>query len=417
LKLPFEIVIALRYLRSKRKRSAVSVITWLSVGGVAIGVMALTVVLSVMNGFDADLKTKIVGLNAHILVLPRHDEPFNDYDKVVQSIRNVKHVKSVGPYAEGQALAKASDRSLGIAVWGVDPDAPQAVADLDKYLFEAKATDLKPEMAGSNGRKDRMFLGRELARRLGVGLGDDVILFLPILQQTPLGMMPVSRKFQVVGVFSTGMYDYDASFAYTALDTAKTMFNLGSGSTGVAVKVDDVDRAPEVAQVLREQLHGRYVVQDWLQMNQNLFKALRTEKFVMAIILSLIVLVAALNIVNPLTMSVIEKMKEIGILKAMGANDRSIASIFIVQGLVIGVLGTFLGAVLGYGLCEIIARVPIPMPGGGSVYYIDRLPVMVDPILSYVLIPLGSVALCFLTTLFPARQAGKMEPVEAIRYE
>jgi lipoprotein-releasing system permease protein len=187
-------------------------------------------------------------------------------------------------------------------------------------------------------------------------------------------MMPVSRKFQVVGVFSTGMYDYDASFAYTALDTAKTMFNLGSGSTGVAVKVDDVDRAPEVAQVLREQLHGRYVVQDWLQMNQNLFKALRTEKFVMAIILSLIVLVAALNIVNPLTMSVIEKMKEIGILKAMGANDRSIASIFIVQGLVIGVLGTFLGAVLGYGLCEIIARVPIPMPGGGSVYYIDLRP-------------------------------------------
>lgn len=415
--LPFELALGLRYLRSKRKRSAVSVLTWLSVGGVAIGVMALTVVLSVMNGFDADLKTKIVGLNAHILLLPRHDEPLNDYARVTDVIRSVKHVKAVGPYAEGQALAKASDRSLGIMVWGVDPDAPQAVADLDKYLFEAKATDLKSTMAGANGRKERIFLGRELSRRLGVGLGDDLILFLPILQPTPLGMMPVSRKFQVVGVFSTGMYDYDASFAYTSLETAQAMYGLGTGSTGVAVKVDDVDRAPEVAQQLRETFKGRYVVQDWLQMNHNLFQALRTEKFVMGIILSLIVLVAALNIVNPLTMVVIEKTKEIGILKAMGANDRSIALIFIFEGLFIGVLGTAVGAVAGFTLCEIIAKVPIPMPGGGSVYYIDRLPVLVDPVLSYVIIPSVSVLLCFVATLFPARQAARMEPVEAIRYE
>jgi lipoprotein-releasing system permease protein len=415
--LPFEVALGLRYLRSKRKRSAISVLTWLSVGGVSIGVMALTVVLSVMNGFDADLKNKIVGLNAHILILPRHDEPFTDYEKVVQRVRDVKHVVAVGPYAEGQALAKASDRSLGIAVWGVDPDHPQAIADLDKYLFDAKANDLKPEMAGNNGRKDRLFLGLELSRRLGVGLGDDLVLFLPILQPTPLGMMPVSRKFQIVGIFSTGMYDYDASFAYTALETAKSMYKLGEGSTGVAVKVDNVDRAPDVAQELRELLKGRYVVQDWLQMNRNLFQALRTEKFVMAIILSLIVLVAALNIVNPLTMVVIEKTKEIGILKAMGANDRSIAFIFIFEGIFIGLLGTLAGALMGFALCEIIARVPIPMPGGGSVYYIDRLPVLVDPFLSYVLIPFGSVLLCFIATLFPARQAARMEPVEAIRYE
>jgi len=416
-KMPFEIFLGLRYLRSKRKRSAVSILTWLSVGGVAIGVMALTVVLSVMNGFDVDLKSKIVGLNAHILVLPRHEEPFAEYAKVSKRILEIDHVVAAGPYAEGQALAKAADRSLGIAVWGVDPDAPKAVADLDKYLFEAKATDLKPSMMSKNGRKERIFLGRELSRRLGVGLGDDVILFLPILQQTPLGMMPMSRKFQVVGIFSTGMYDYDASFAYTSLDIAKTIFNLGEGSTGVAVKVDDVDRAPSVAQEIREAFKGRYVVQDWLQMNHNLFQALQTEKFVMAIILSLIVLVAALNIVNPLTMVVIEKTKEIGILKAMGANDRSIAHIFIFEGLFIGVLGTALGAVLGFLLCEFIERVPIPMPGGASVYYIDRLPVQVDPMLSYVIIPLGSVLLCFLATLFPARQAARMEPVEAIRYE
>ncbi len=415
--MPFELSLALRYMRSKRKRSAVSILTWLSVGGVAIGVMALMVVLSVMNGFDNDLKTKIVGLNAHILIMPHLQQPFDDYAKVVERVKTLPHVIAVGPYVDGQALAKSTERSLGIAVWGVDPDSPQAIADLDKYLFEAKAVDLKPEMAGKNGRPERIFLGRELARRMGVGLGDDLILFLPILQQTPLGMMPTSKKFQIVGIFSTGMYDYDASFAYVALDQAKAMYNLGEGATGVAVKVDDVDRAPEVARRIREELKGRYQVQDWLQMNRNLFVALETEKMVMAVILSLIVLVAALNIVNPLTMVVIEKTKEIGILKAMGAADRSIASIFIMQGLFIGVLGTILGAALGFGICEIIKQVPIPMPGGGSVYYIDRLPVMVDPVLSYVLIPLGSILLCFVATLFPARQAAKLEPVEAIRYE
>jgi lipoprotein-releasing system permease protein len=417
LNLPFEIALGLRYLRSKRKRSAVSVLTWLSVGGVAIGVMALTVVLSVMNGFDADLKSKIVGLNAHILVLPTLQKPFNDYDKAIERIRRVQHVKSVGPYVDGQALAKSAERSLGIAVWGVDPDEPEAVADLDKYLLNAKSLDLKPEMAGANGRRDRIFLGRELARRMGVGLGDDLLLFLPNIQMTPLGLVPVSRKFQVVGVFSTGMYDYDSVFSYVALDQAKQMYGMENAVTGVAVKVDNVDRAPAVAREIREMFKGRYLVQDWLQLNRNLFQALQTEKFVMAIILFLIVLVAALNIVNPLTMVVIEKTKEIGILKAMGANDHSIAFIFIFEGLFIGVLGTLLGALLGFGLCEIIQRVPIPMPGGGSVYYIDRLPVKVDPWLSYVLIPAGSILLCFLATLFPARQAGKMEPVEAIRYE
>jgi lipoprotein-releasing system permease protein len=203
--LPFEIFLGLRYLRSKRQRKAISILTWLSVLGVAIGVMALNVVLSVMNGFDDDLKSKIVGLNAHIVVSGYRNRPLADFQKITDTIRTLPHVKAVGPYIEGQALARSKERSLGVMVWGVDPNAPQAIADLNKYLWSAKATDLVLPASAGAGRSERIFLGAELAQRLQVTVGDDLILFLPILQQTPLGMMPRSLKFQVVGILSTGM--------------------------------------------------------------------------------------------------------------------------------------------------------------------------------------------------------------------
>ncbi len=414
--LPFEIFLGLRYLRSKRKRKAISILTWLSVGGVAIGVMALNVVLSVMNGFDDDLKSKIVGLNAHIVVAGFKNRPLGNYQQITEAIRTMPHVKSVGPYVEGQALARSKERSLGVMVWGVDPNAPQAIADLNKFLWSAKATDLLLPANPGAGRSERIFLGAELAQRLQVTVGDDLILFLPILQQTPLGMMPRSSKFQVVGILSTGMYDYDSAYTYVSLENGQKMYQLDPNVTGVAVKVDDVDKAPAVAKAIREKFNGVYFVQDWLQMNHNLFVALQTEKWVMGIILFLIVLVAALNIVNPLTMMVIEKTREIGILKAMGSTDKSITLLFIFEGMFIGVIGILVGLLGGYVLCEIIARVPIPMPGGGMVYYIDRLPVKVEPGLCYGVIPLVSVVLCFLATLYPALQAAKLEPVEAIRY-
>lgn len=414
--MPFEIFLGLRYLRSKRKRSAISVLTWLSVLGVAIGVMALNVVLSVMNGFDDDLKKKIVGMNAHIIISGYQNQPLKNAAEVTEAVKRIKHVKEVGPYVEGQALARSRERSLGVMVWGVDPDNPKAVTDLDKYLWEAKATALKSPSTEGSGRQERIFLGAQLAQRLRVAVGDDIVLFLPVLQQTPLGMMPQSLKFQVVGLLSTGMYDYDSAYSYVNISLGQRMYKLEGNVTGVAVKVDDVDLAPDVAKEIREIFHGEYFVQDWLQMNRNLFVALQTEKWVMGIILSLIVLVAALNIVNPLTMMVIEKTKEIGILKAMGSADKSIMTIFIFDGMFIGLIGILVGLLGGFILCEIISRIPIPMPGGGMVYYIDRLPVKVDPLISYVVIPLLSVVLCFVSTLYPARQAAKLEPVDAIRF-
>ncbi len=412
----FEIFLGLRYLRSKRKRSAISVLTWISVLGVAIGVMALNVVLSVMNGFDEDLKSKIVGMNAHIVITGYEGQTLADYDKVVQVVAKMDHVTAVGPYTEGQALARSKDKSLGVMVWGVVPEHPQAVADLNKFLWDAKSTDLNQPAQPGASRAERIFLGAELARRLQVVVGDDIILFLPILQQTPMGMMPQSEKFQVVGLVSTGMYDYDSSYTYVALGNGQKMYQLQNDVSGIAVKLDNVDLAPEIAKQIRKKFNGQYFVQDWLQMNRNLFVALQTEKWVMGIILSLIVLVAALNIVNPLTMMVIDKTKEIGILKAMGATDKSITFIFIFEGMFIGILGIIIGVIGGYALCEAIAKIPIPMPGGGMVYYIDRLPVKVDPFIAYVAIPIFSVILCFLATLYPARQAAKLEPVDAIRY-
>jgi len=383
-----------------------------------VGVMTLSVVLSVMNGFDEDLKSKIVGLNAHIVITGYQSDFVSRHDEVVNLVKGIPRVKSVGPYVEGQSLARSKSRSLGIMVWGVDPDRPQAVADLDAYLNHGVKSDaLRGPGSEGQARAERIFLGHELARRLGVGRGDDLILFLPILQQTPMGLMPQSMRFQVVGIFQTGMYDYDATFSYVSLKNAQRMYQMPDGVTGVAVKVDDVNQAPMVAKRIREVLQGRYQVQDWLQMNRNLFIALQTEKMVMGIILSLIVLVAALNIINPLTMMVIEKTKEIGILKAMGARNSSVKDIFVFQGMFIGTMGTLLGMALGFVLCQIIEQIPIPMPGGGSVYYIDRLPVKVDVFVSYVVIPVCSMLLCWVSTLYPARQAAKMEPVDAIRYD
>lgn len=414
---PFEIFLGLRYLRSKRKRGAISVLTWLSIICVAIGVTTLNVVLPVMNGFDEDLKSKIVGLNAHITITGYQNHPIADYDQVVQTVRKMGHVVAVGPYVSGQVLARSRERSTGVQIWGIDPDAPQAVADLNKYLWEVKSTALNPPPASEGaGREERIFLGAELAHRLQVVPGDDLILFMPILQPTPLGMMPRSMKFQVVGLLSTGMYDYDSYNGYVTIPMAQKMYQLGSNATGVAVKLDNVDLAPQVAKAIRDQFGGKYLVQDWLDMNHNLFIAIHMEKIVMGIILSLIVLVAAISIVSSMTMVVIDKTKEIGILKAMGSTNKSIMSIFVFQGMMICLNGIALGILLGFILCEIIAIYPIHIPGGGSVYYIDRLPVKVEPWISYLVVPVVSIALCFLATLYPARQAAKMEPVEAIRY-
>lgn len=217
MKNPFEIFLGLRYLASRRKRTGISIMTGLSVLGVVIGVMVVNVVLSVMNGFDEDLKAKIVGLNAHIIVSGYQNQTLPDFDRVARIISHIEHVKSAGPYVEGQALARSRERSLGVMVWGLDPDHPEAIADLNKFLSNAKATDLKPPTTQGSGLTERIFLGEELARRLRVSVGDDIILFLPILQATPLGMTPRSVKFQVVGLLSTGMFDYDATYSYVSL--------------------------------------------------------------------------------------------------------------------------------------------------------------------------------------------------------
>jgi lipoprotein-releasing system permease protein len=417
LKYPFEIFLGLRYLASKRKRAGISVMTWLSVAGVVIGVMAVNVVLSVMNGFSEDLKSRIVGLNPHIIISGNLNQPLADYDRVTRTIRSMEHVKFVGPFVEGQALARSRERSLGVMVWGVEPTQPQAIADLDKYLLrEAKTLDLRPPAAPGAGLAERIFLGYELARRLQASVGDDLILFLPILQATPLGMTPRSVKFQVVGLLKTGMFDYDATYTYVSLPVGQKIYDLAENATGVAVKVDNVDKASLVAKAIREKFHGKYFVRDWLQMNHNLFVALQMERMVMGIILSLIVLVAVMSIVSTLILLVMEKTKEIGILKAMGSSRSSITFIFVFEGLVIGVIGIVIGLLLGFVMCSLIALIPIPMPGGGMVYYIDRLPVKVDALVCYCIVPLVSIFLCFLSTLYPALQAANLEPVEAIRY-
>lgn len=391
-------------------------LTWISVLGVAVGVMTLIVVLSVMKGFEEDLKQKIVGVNPHVVIAPFADQTMWDFQEVLKTLQKTPKITAASPYVEGQALIRSRSRAVGAAVFGINPEDFSGLVDLDRFLIESEVKALSPRSAGGSGRTERIFLGLELARRLEVHPGDDVILFVPVLRPTPLGPMPKSMRFQVAGLFSTGMYDYDTAFAYTDLTVARQLWETGEGVSAVAAKVKDVDEAAVVAERLRDIFFQRYFVQDWLQRNRNLFLALHTEKIVMGIILSLIVLVAALNIINPLTMMVIEKTREIGILKSMGASDFSIRFLFWFQGMVIGFLGTLLGTFLGWGLCEVIQAYPIPIPGGGAVYYIERLPVRVEAWLAYGVIPGVSLLLCFLATLYPARQAARLDPTEAIRY-
>ncbi|WP_025324352.1 lipoprotein-releasing ABC transporter permease subunit [Deferrisoma camini] len=407
MELPLELWVALRYLRGRRRERFISLITWISVGGVAVGVTALIVVLSVMTGFERDLRDKILGTNAHVVVYPMGGT-LTDYRRVTRKVRAVEGVVAATPFVSGQVMLVYGGNVTAALLRGVDPETAGDATDLSRFLVEGSLSDLTRDGPG-------VILGRELARNLGILVGDTVQLVSPAGGLTPLGLVPRIRAFRVKGLFASGMYEYDTGIVVTSLAEAQDFLRLGDGVSGIEVRVADLYDARRAARRIESVLGAGYWARDWMEMNRNLFSALKLEKTAMFIILALIVVVAAFNIAATLIMVVLEKSREIGVLKSMGATARTIRRIFVAEGMVIGGLGTAMGLIGGWGLCSLLERYRfIRLPS--DVYYIDTLPVVMEPEV-FLIVAGCALALCFLATLYPSWQAARMDPVEILRYE
>jgi lipoprotein-releasing system permease protein len=412
----YEMFIGLRYLKAKRKQTFVSLITLISIAGVMIGVTALIVVIAVMNGFKEDLRDKILGVTSHV-VISRFDGNISKYQEVRAKVGEVSGVNAATPFIYTQVMISSRKAISGAVLRGIEPKTASKVINLPKNLRAGSLEELEAENKPEGMRSTPgIILGNELARNIGASRGEPVTVISPLGRLTPLGRVPRSQTFRVAGIFDSGMYEYDSTIAYVSLWAAQRFLGIGDRVTGIEVRVDDIYEADRVARAIGKALGGYpYWSRDWMRMNKNLFSALKLEKIVMFIILTLIILVAAFNIVGTLIMVVVEKTRDIAILKSMGATRRSIMKIFLIEGAVIGLVGTILGLLGGYTLCTLLATYKfIELPS--DVYYISTLPVRMNP-LDVALIALAAIVITLAASVYPAWQASRFDPAEAIRYE
>jgi lipoprotein-releasing system permease protein len=417
----FELFIGLRYTRAKRKNHFISFISLTSMVGIALGVAALIVVLSVMNGYQKELRTRILGVASHLEITGSNNQ-LSEWQQVATYSAKQPHVLASAPYIMAQGMLSYDQGVQGAIIRGVLPVAEDKVADLGRNMKVGQLADLR---AGEFG----IILGADLAYNLGAQVGDKVVVMAPQGQFTPAGVVPRLKQFTVVGLFQVGMYEYDAGLALIHMEDAAKLYRMGDSVSGVRLKLDDLFGAPDIAAIMAAQLNenassqGQYYVSDWTRQHANFFKAVQMEKRVMFIILTLIVAVAAFNIVSTLVMAVTDKRADIAIMRTLGASPASIMSIFIIQGALIGVIGTALGAVFGIVVALNISTI-IPFIEGlfhvqflsKEVYAISDLPS--DLIWSDVIvIVMMSFLLSLIATLYPSWRASKINPAEALRYE
>jgi lipoprotein-releasing system permease protein len=415
--LPFELFVGLRYTRAKRRNHFISFISMTSMVGIALGVAALIVVLSVMNGFQQELRSRILGVASH-LQITGPDNQLSDWQFVAERVKDQPHVQAAAPYIMAQGMLSYGQAVQGAIVRGVLPAEENRVAEIGNHMRAGQLSDLR---AGEFG----IVLGAELAQSLGVLIGDKVVLLAPQGQFTPTGIVPRIKQFKVVGFFQIGMYEYDAGLALIHMEDAAVLYRMADKVSGLRLKLDDLFRAPTISHQLTAELSdsGRYFVSDWTQQHANFFRAVQMEKRVMFIILTLIVAVAAFNIVSTLVMAVTDKRADIAIMRTFGASPRSIMQIFIVQGALIGMIGTIVGMILGI---PVALNIDVIVPAiervfniqflAKDVYYISDLPSQLlwsDVSMIVVL----SFVLSLLATLYPSWKAAKMNPAEALRYE
>ena len=436
-KLPFELFIGLRYTRAKRKNHFISFISLTSMVGIALGVAALIVVLSVMNGFQAELRSRILGVASHIEVTGLNNK-LNNWQAVLPHIKQNPNVREVAPYITAQSMLSFGEGVQGAIVRGIVPQAEDKVADLGRSMKAGRLNDLR---AGDFG----IILGSDLAFNLGAKLGDKVVVMSPQGQFTPTGVVPRIKQFKVVGLFQIGMYEYDAGLALIHMEDAAKLYRMDRSVSGLRLKIDEIDDAPQVSEVLSQSLSAvslnqqtvdavtgeivnsnaqqNYFVTDWTKQHANFFKAIQLEKRVMFIILALIVAVAAFNIVSTLVMAVTDKRADIAIMRTLGTSPASIMTIFIVQGALIGVIGTVLGAIFGIIIALNIGTI-IPLIEqlfsvqflAKDVYYISDLPSKLDWNDVTTIVAMSFI-LSLIATLYPSYKASKINPAEALRYE
>lgn len=411
----FEWLIGLRYTRAKRRNRFVSFISATSIIGITLGVTALIVVISVMNGFQDELRHRILGMTAHATI-SETNHALQDWQSLAERVRGEPHLVASAPYIQAEAMLSAPPNVSGAIVRGIEPSEENAVTDIGQHMVAGKLVDLKP---GSFG----IVLGQALAESLGVTVGDKLMLITANVAVTPVGGLLRQRQFTVVGLFKVGMYEYDRGTAFIDLKDAQALFRMGNSVTGLRLKLDDMFKAPWVAHDLNLKLGSPYWTTDWTKANGNFFRAVQTERTVMFIILSLIVAVAAFNIVSTLVMVVTDKRGDIAILRTLGASPASIMGIFLISGTVIGLIGTLVGLTIGVGIALNVETI-VPwiehltgtqfMPA--DVYYISEVPSRLDwnDVWHVGLMAFG---LSFLATLYPAWSASRVQPAEALRYE
>ena len=412
---PFELFVGLRYTRAKRRNHFISFISGISILGIALGIIALVVVLSVMNGFHKEVRERILGMASHAMITSARGG-LEEWPEAISLAGNHPEVVGSAPYVETQAMLVSGGSVQGAIVRGVNPDLEPRVSNVGEHMVSGALADLE---AGNY----RIVLGRELANLLGASVGDKVTVVVPKASITPVGTMPRLKRFTVSGVFEVGMGDYDRGVALVHIDDAAKLNSLGDAVTGVRLKLVDLIEAPRVSRELAAALPGVYYVSDWTDQHRNFFRALRTEKRMMGIILFLIVLVAAFNIVSTMVMVVTEKQSDIAILRTLGASSTSIMWIFVVQGATIGTLGLVIGVAAGVALSLNVEPIVAAIERAFSVqfidpnlYYISQLPSDLQW-RDVAMVASGAVLATLLATFYPAWRASRIHPAEALRYE
>ena len=409
---PFELYVATRYLLARRRQAFISLISAVSTAGVAVGVMALVIALALMTGMQQELRDRIIGSAAHVYVWKITGGGFGDYLEETERLTTVPGVVGAAPAILGKAVATAGGGEAFISLKGIDPELEAQVTEVASSVRHGSLKALHEVHDGALGG---VVIGEELAAQLGAFVGDTMWVLTPQASTlSPMGMMPRPRRLEVVGIFSLGLYEYDNAYGFVTLDVAGRLFNKDRVDM-MELRVEDLDDAPAVARAVTATLGPEYLAEDWAQMNRTLFSALWLEKMAIAITIGLIMMVAALNIVASLVLLVTEKSRDIAILKTMGATSRSIRGIFVLQGGIIGAIGTTVGAVSGFGVSYVADRyklIQVPI----DVYDIAWVPFTIEPV-DFLLVIGASLLICLLATIYPSLQASRLDPAEALRYQ